>query len=312
MPVRQDTLRERWLTQQHYATSTRRTYRETLSEFQRRHPVHAEQVRPEHLIDFLTTDVDGHETRRAPSTLSRQRSTLKAFWQWASDSGYVKVNPAQDLGRLMLGSGERRPGRWLTRPEANRLLEECVDGTPQGQRDHTLLLVAMLTGLRRTELASMRWRQLDLSQGRVSIVGKGSKLATIGLPEQSVAGLRAWRATVTTLQGHGPRPDDPVFATGRPQGGLHHSQVAYVFDWKRALSPWGVRAMIARRADMAGLGVVATHDLRRSFAGFLDGDGADLKDIQAALRHSSPDVTARCYLDRSPRRAVRATALLRL
>jgi integrase len=78
------------------------------------------------------------------------------------------------------------------------------------------------------------------------------------------------------------------------------------------LTSWAVRQIVARRAEAADLGVVATHDLRRSFAGFLDEDGAHLQDIQAALRHSSPTVTARCYLDSSPRRAIDAVADLRL
>lgn len=81
---------------------------------------------------------------------------------------------------------------------------------------------------------------------------------------------------------------------------------------EHSLTPWTVRKIIARRAEDAGVGTVATHDLRRSFAGFLDEDGTDLKGIQAALRHSSPHVTARCYLDRSPRRAIDATSDLRL
>jgi len=100
--------------------STRRTYRETLNDFQRRHPMHAERVRAEHLIDFLTTDADGHDTKRAPATLKRQRAVFRTFWQWAKRKGYVKINPAEDLDTLVLGSGDSRPGRWLTRPEALR------------------------------------------------------------------------------------------------------------------------------------------------------------------------------------------------
>jgi integrase len=73
-----------------------------------------------------------------------------------------------------------------------------------------------------------------------------------------------------------------------------------------------VHHLIVRRAEEAGLGLVATHDLRRSFAGFLDERGVDLGGIQAALRHSSPDTTQRAYLERSPRRALRAVADLQL
>jgi site-specific recombinase XerD len=312
MPIRQDTLRERWLAEQRYAETTKRTYRETLADFQRRHPVHAERVRLEHLIDYLTTDANGHETRRAPSTLERQRATLRVFWRWAKRRGYVKMNPAEDLDCLNVGRGERRPGRWLTRADARTLLDACDDGTDQGMRDHALIITALLTGLRRAELAGLTWRCLDLAQRRVDVKGKGSKLATIGLPDQAADVLAAWGQVVAAHRGRRPRPDDPVFPSGRPTGGLHNSEQVYVFHWRQPLSVWTVRAIIARRASAAGLGTVGTHDLRRSFAGFLDADGVDLKGIQAALRHSSPDVTVRCYLDRSPRRAMDATACLTL
>jgi integrase/recombinase XerC len=175
------------------------------------------------------------------------------------------------------------------------------------------MLTALLTGLRRSELAGLTWRDVDVSQGRVSVRGKGGKLATIGLPEQARSALVEWRQLCGDRQVRkAPGPNQTVFPTGRKHGGLNNSQEDYVFDWNRPLTPWTVRKLIARRAEAAGLGTVGTHDLRRSFAGFLDEDGADLKGIQAALRHSSPDVTARCYLDRSPRRAVEAVAGLRL
>lgn len=312
MPIRQETLWTRWLTEQRYAPTTVKTYRETLSDFHRRFPVYAEKVRREHLVQYLTTDANGHDTRRAPRTLERQRATLRSFWTWAKRRGYVKQNPAADLDSLMLGKGDRRPGRWLTRDEIRVLLDDVEDGSLQGQRDHTLVLVAVLTGLRRAELAGLRWRDLDLQQRRAAVRGKGTKLATIGLPEQATDGLVRWRRAIQDERGRAPRPDDPVFPTGRPVGGLCYVRQHYRFDWSTPLSVWAIRAMIARRAQAAGLGTVATHDLRRSFAGLLDEDGVDLKGIQAALRHSSPDVTARCYLDRSPRRAVQAVQSLRL
>jgi integrase len=312
MPIRQDTLRHRWLAANSYAATTARTYTETLSGFERRYPMHAERVRHDHLVDYLTTDASGEPTRRAPSTLDRQRTVLRGFWRWANREGYVKVDPGEGLEHLYLGTGERRPGRWLTRSEARILIDGCASDD-QGQRDRVLIVVALLTGLRRAELASLVWRSLDLSQGRVTVHGKGGKLATIGLPEQARRELASWRLLVASRQGRkAPGPNQPVFPTGRKQGGLNNSRVDYEFDWNRRLAVWSVRSIVARHAEAAGLGTLATHDLRRSVAGFLDEDGIDLKGIQAALRHSSPEVTARCYLDRSPRRAVEAVSALRI
>ncbi|WP_350169631.1 tyrosine-type recombinase/integrase [Ilumatobacter fluminis] len=61
------------------------------------------------------------------------------------------------------------------------------------------------------------------------------------------------------------------------------------------LIPGSVCRIVARHAEAAGLDTVGTHDLRRSFAGWLDEDGVDLAGIQAALRHSTPGVTVSCY-----------------
>jgi integrase len=139
--------------------------------------------------------------------------------------------------------------------------------------------------------------------------GKGQKYATIGLPEQAATALHAWRERYLSGNGH-PRRDDPVFCTGQPVG--FQDNRSHLFDWHTPLTTWGVRAVVQRRAEEAGLGAVATHDLRRSFAGFLDERGVPLQDLQAALRHSSPDTTVRAYLDKSPMRALRAVADLEL
>src|SRR5262245_17407755 len=144
MPIRQDTLRERWLAANRYSATTERTYRATLWEFQRRFPCHADKVMAAHLVDFLTTDPDGHETRRAPSTLKRQRAVFNTFWRWCHRQGYVSANPAVDLDLMELGHGQRRAGRWLTQEDAVRLLDACCDGTEQGDRDHALIATAML------------------------------------------------------------------------------------------------------------------------------------------------------------------------
>jgi integrase len=310
LPVRQDTLRDRWFAQQRYAATTQRTYEDTLKAFQRRFPVMAERVTSTMLVDFLTTDDNGQPTKRAPNTLKRQRATLRTFFRWACRSGYLKHDPSITLDLLELGKGQRRAGRWLTQADALALLDSCLsDPEPHGIRDHAIIAVGLLAGLRRAELAGLRWRDVDLVQRRLSVQGKGSKHAVLGLPEQAATALHRWRETAIAVRGRGPGSNDPAFPTGRVIG-LHER--SYVFDWSRPLMPEGLWKIIARRAEDAGLGAVTPHDLRRSFAGFLDERGVDLGGIQAALRHSSPEVTQRCYLERSPRRALRAVADLQL
>lgn len=301
----------RWLAEQQYAETTRTTYMDTVRQLARRFPLPAERVTTEHLIDFLTLDDDGATTARGPATVHRQRTTLRCFFRWAHRRGHVKRDPAAPLDELVLGRGRRRAGRWLTRAEARMLIDAVDVSSVQGHRDRVLLVVALLTGLRRAELSALRWRDVDLRQGRVSVMGKGSKPAVIGLPEQAGAELNDWRVRVASAQGRMPPAGSPVFPTGRTLGGIHGSRF-YRVDWARPLGLGAVHRIVARHAEAAGLGAVGTHDLRRSFAGWLDEDGVDLKGIQAALRHSSPGVTATCYLDASPRRAVEAVRNLRI
>ena len=54
-----------------------------------------------------------------------------------------------------------------------------------------------------------------------------------------------------------------MFPTGHKQGGLNYSIDDYVFAWNQPLTGWAIRTTVARRAEEAGLGVVAPHDLRR-------------------------------------------------
>ena len=108
------------------------------------------------------------------------------------------------------------------------------------------------------------------------------------------------------------RGPDPVLCASSYIGGLRGSTKEYRFDWTARASTALVRSVLTYRAHQAGLGHVAPHDLRRSFAGFLDDRGADLRTIQTALRHGSPDTTVRHYLIPNPTRALRAVEALQL
>ncbi len=93
---------------------------------------------------------------------------------------------------------------------------------------------------------------------------------------------------------------------------MGQAERVYQFDWTKAASTALTRSVLAYRVDQAGIGHVTPHDLRRSFAGFLDERGIDLRTIQTALRHRSADTTIRCYLAPNPTRALRAVAALEL
>jgi site-specific recombinase XerD len=222
---------------------------------------------------------------QAPATRRNRKNVARRVFAWMGEP-----DPVQDL---RIRGGGVRLGRWLSHDEARKLVGACADGTERGLRDAAILVTMLLTGLRVTEAVSLK--HLDYRAGQLRVMGKGQKMATVPVPGQ------AQRAIDTWLQVKGPRrqPAWPLFPRG--EGKLEYHSWA----WPDHYSQRSLAEMLSQRAHQAGLGHVAPHDLRRSFCGWLDEDGIDLRLIQAAMRHSSPAVTA-VYLTSSSSRAARA------
>jgi integrase/recombinase XerD len=300
-----DDLVDRWLVERNYSALTALIYRDTVDRFLTSCTKPLDAITTDDVIRFLTRRPESGISRYAPNTLRRQRSALRSFFRWTTAAGHTNVDPTPSVEQLVLGNGSVRQGRWLTLREARALLGACRDGTLRGLRDEALLSTGLLTGLRASELVAVRWRDVNLSRERLVVVGKGAKPAELGLPTQARDTLHRWRTAVTDVLDGPPRPHWPVFPAGRKHGGTG-SDMRYEFDWQAPYTTRGLRHVLEHRADRAQLGRIAPHDLRRSFAGFLDQDEVDLRGIQAALRHESPSTTMRHYLTRDPRRAVLA------
>jgi integrase/recombinase XerD len=120
------------------------------------------------------------------------------------------------IGRVMAIPSKRHQQKgicYLDLDEIKALLAAPDRSTWLGRRDHALLLTMILTGVRVTELANLRIRDLSLATGaHIKVTGKGRKRRTANLTPETVAVLRQW-----LKERHG-QPDDPLFPTrqGRP------------------------------------------------------------------------------------------------
>ena len=111
---------------------------------------------------------------------------------------------------------ERHDVSYLNLDEIKALLAAPDRSTWLGRRDHAILLTAVLTGVRVTELITLRIDDVSLSTGaHASVTGKGRKKRTVTLTRETVAVLRQW---LKERQG---QPDDPLFPT---RTGKHLSQ----------------------------------------------------------------------------------------
>ena len=173
--------------------------------------------------------------------------------------------------------------------EIHALVTACRDGTAAGMRDAAILGVAYAGGLRRAELAGLQLA--DYSCGVLTVVGKRNKVRTVPMESGVIAALGDWLA----VRGASPGPLFlRVDKIGRRGGGL---------------TPAGIRAILAKRAEAAGVAGFSPHDLRRTFAGDLLDAGADLSTVQKLMGHASPTTTA--GYDRRGERA-KAEAVRRL
>jgi site-specific recombinase XerD len=172
---------------------------------------------------------------------------------------------------------DRGPVAFLTEEEAAALVASPNPKTWIGQRDQALLLVAVQTGLRNSEITSLRCQDVELGAGtHVRCLGKGRKMRCTPLRPDVAKVLREW-----ILQ-QGGKPEDPVFPSSN--GGR--------------LSADGLQQLVARhiatarkRCPSLASKTVTPHTLRHGAAMAMLRRGVDLSVIALWLGHESSETT---------------------
>lgn len=227
------------------------------------------EVRHEHIRKFLETLYrQGLSSRSA----GRNLAALRHFFHFLVKEGRIAADPAHEIEAPHLSHSLPK---YLSVTEVESLLAQPDSATPMGLRDRALLELLYATGMRVSELLSVRWEDFEPNMGIVRCVGKGNKERLIPV------GKSALRAVESYLRsGRGPlakRPGVPHLFLNQRGGRL--SRVGF---WK-ILSAYGRRA---------GIHVSLTpHMVRHSFATHLLERGADLRSIQSMLGHSDISTT---------------------
>ena len=235
------------------------------------------------LSDFDTAllgDFLSHlETKRGndPRTRNTRLAAIRSFFRFVAlhEPHYAAL--AQRVLAIPDKRYTRRPVAFLDREEIEALLRAPDPRTRTGRRDRTLLLVAVQTGLRASELIGLRCEDVQLGAGaHVRCHGKGRKERCTPLRKDSAAALRAW------LKERGGEPTDPVFPNQRG-GSLSHDSLGYLLSKHLAT----VRARCPSLAKKR----VSVHSLRHSCAMELLQSGVDRAVIALWLGHESVETT---------------------
>lgn len=235
------------------------------------------QFRTEHLTRFcLAPGI-------APGTTRSRKSKLVSFFDWTTYRGMTKKNPATDLKfTVRVRPQGVKHHHWLTEPEVVDLIRSC-DTDLLGRRNRLVLMIGTFLGLRREEISLVRWGQFSTDLSSISIIGKGRKLAQLGVPSQLRDELATWRAD-------GPPCSEvvlPWFTTDR------------IPLWHKPISEANVYRVVRQAGARINYPDLAPHDLRRSYAGILEAKGVPLQDISKLLRHSNVGITS-TYLESNP------------
>jgi integrase/recombinase XerD len=124
-------------------------------------------------VKFTGCKNDGNgSTRLKPKTIQCHVRTLKAFSTWLHTEGYISENRLQNLKLPKAPSVLIQP---LTPEEIRRSLKRIGTHTSMARRNLTVFMLALDTGLRESEIASIELGNLNLEAGQIKVMGKGAK-----------------------------------------------------------------------------------------------------------------------------------------
>jgi len=234
-----------------------------------------EDLDPQLVIDFLEhLEVERGNTSR---TRNNRLAALRSFFRHVAMSEPAHALHCQRILAIPQKRCQKRTIEFLRREEIEALVDAPDTASWIGRRDRTLLLVLVQTGLRVSELTSLRGQDVVLGAGaHVRCEGKGRKRRCTPLRRDAVAALRAW------FDEQRPAPDDPLFPSSR--GGRISTDAVGRLVAKHTRSASRRRPSIAEKN-------VTPHVLRHSAAMALREQGVDLSVIALWLGHESVETT---------------------
>ena len=211
---------------------------------------------------------------RSPRSVARAVACFRGFYRFLLIDGRLKASPADDL---------RPPRAWKVLPrylsveEVDRLISQPDVSTARGLRDRALIELLYATGMRVTELLSLRPADVNLEASYLTCTGKGAKQRIVPFGDAASEWVNRYtREARSTLLRRRSSPRLFVNARGKGPG------LTRVGFWK-ILKGYAATAGISK--------TLSPHTLRHSFATHLLERGADLRAIQMMLGHADLSTT---------------------
>ncbi len=232
------------------------------------------------LTDTQQADLDAYFSARHASskatTANRRLTVFKRYFRWALRERLINADPTL---KLQAARQALRVPKTLTEAQVEALLGAPDTDTVLGVRDRTMLELMYASGLRVSELVTLRVFNVSLSENVLRVFGKGNKERLVPFGEVAAQWIKQYleESRQSLLAG---RQSDDLFVTHRgPKAGSAMSRVMF----------WMI---VKRLALRAGITVpLSPHTLRHAFATHLLNHGADLRAVQMLLGHADISTT---------------------
>jgi integrase/recombinase XerC len=200
------------------------------------------------------------------ASVARKLATLRSFFQYMTEEGWVNQNPAQ---LVSTPKQEKRLPKFLTVDEAQRLMNSPAPSKNK-LRDSAILETFYSTGVRISELTALRKEDIDFQSRLIRVLGKGRKERVVPIGEHAIRAIKVYLQQTASSR-------SAIFSNGRG-GGLTTRSIHRIVK--------GAMQRIDRFA-------FSPHTLRHTFATHLLEGGADLRSVQEMLGHASLSTTQR-------------------
>ncbi|MBT1180408.1 tyrosine recombinase XerC [Bifidobacterium sp. CP2] len=246
------------------------------------------EVTEDDLRGWMAAETGSH----ARSSMARMTVAVRRFFDWAAAHGVVAVDPAASIMTPKTGNAlpvvltERQAGELMDETESEADGPESSRGRgDEGEtrearalrlRDAAILELLYATGMRVGELVGLGVGDVDWSSHTVKVTGKGNKQRVVPFGAPACRALERWA-----------EEGRPALA-GRPSG-----DALFLGARGGRLDQRVARRVVHRQAERAGVPDIGPHALRHSAATHMLDGGADLREVQELLGHSSLKTTQR-------------------
>ena len=212
------------------------------------------------------------ELKSKSATRARKASTIRIFFNYLTQkANLIEINPAQNLETP---KSDKRLPKYLNLEQSQKLLEVTSNEDNRNyQRDYAIITLFLNCGLRLSELVGININDIDFSEARLTVIGKGNKERTIYLNKSCLKALSEYLEV-------------------RPK--INYNKALFLSERKERISRRTVQHIVDKELKNAGLDSknFSTHKLRHTAATLMYQYGnVDIRALQVLLGHESISTT---------------------